>query len=41
MLAENTGKSYEQIVQDTDRDNSMTAQEALAYGLVDKVIDKR
>lgn len=41
ILAKNTGKSYEQIVQDTDRDNSMIAQEALAYGLVDKVIDKR
>ena len=41
ILAKNTGKSYEPIVQDTDRDNSMTAQEALAYGLVDKVIDKR
>ncbi len=41
ILAKNTGKSYEQIVRDTDRDNSMTAQEALAYGLVDKVIDKR
>ena len=41
ILAKNTGKGYEQIVQDTDRDNSMTAQEALAYGLVDKVIDKR
>ena len=41
ILAKNTGKSYEQSVQDTDRDNSMTAQEALAYGLVDKVIDKR
>ena len=41
ILAKNTGKSYEHIVQDTDRDNSMTAQEALAYGLVDKVIDKR
>ena len=41
ILAKNTGKSYEQIVQDTDRDNGMTAQEALAYGLVDKVIDKR
>ena len=41
ILAKNTGKSYEQIVQDTDRDKSMTAQEALEYGLVDKVIDKR
>ena len=41
ILAKNTGKSYEQIVQDTERDNSMTEQEALTYGLVDKVIDKR
>lgn len=41
ILAANTGKSYEEIVRDTDRDNSMTAQEALEYGLVDKVIEKR
>ena len=41
ILAKNTGKSYEQIVHHTARANSMTAQEALAYGLVDKVIDKR
>ncbi len=41
ILAKNTGKSYEQIVQDTDRDTSMTAQEALPYALEDKVMDKR
>ena len=40
ILAENTGKSVEQIAQDTERDNYMTADEALAYGLIDKVIDK-
>ena len=38
MLAENTGKSLEQVQQDTERDNFMTAEEALAYGLVDKII---
>lgn len=41
ILSNNTGKSYEEIERDTDRDNSMTAEEAMAYGLVDKVIDKR
>lgn len=41
ILAANTGKSYEELVRDTDRDNSMTAGEALEYGLVDKVIDRR
>lgn len=41
ILAKNTGKSYEEILRDTDRDNSMTAQEAMEYGLVDKVIEKR
>ena len=41
ILAENTGKPLEVIERDTDRDNYMTAQEALEYGLVDKVIDKR
>ncbi len=38
LLAENTGKSLEQVQQDTERDNFMTAEEALAYGLVDKII---
>ena len=41
ILAENTGKPLEVIERDTDRDNYMTAQQALEYGLVDKVIDKR
>ena len=38
MLAENTGKSYEEIAADTERDNWKSAQEALEYGLIDKVI---
>lgn len=41
ILAENTGKPLEQIEKDTDRDNFMTAEEAMNYGLVDKVITKR
>ena len=41
ILSENTGKSLEEIERDTERDNFMTAQEALEYGLVDKVIAKR
>ncbi len=38
MLAENTGKDYDVIAADTERDNWKTAQEALEYGLIDKVI---
>ena len=41
ILAENTGKSIEQIAIDTDRDNFMSAQEALEYGIVDRILDKR
>ena len=41
ILAENTGKTVEQVAKDTDRDNFMTAEQALAYGLVDKVIARR
>ena len=41
ILAENTGKDIEVINVDTERDNFMTAEEAAAYGLVDKVITKR
>ncbi|MDP4120191.1 MAG: ATP-dependent Clp endopeptidase proteolytic subunit ClpP [Bacillota bacterium] len=41
ILAENTGKPYEVIATDTERDNFMTAEEALEYGLIDKVISKR
>lgn len=41
ILSENTGKSYEEIVRDTERDNFMTAEEAANYGLIDKVITTR
>ena len=41
ILAENTGKTVETIAEDCERDNFMTAEEAQAYGLVDKVIYKR
>ena len=41
ILAENTGKPVEQVTADTERDNWMSSVEAVAYGLVDKVIDKR
>ena len=40
ILAQNTGKPYEQIVRDTERDNYMSADEALEYGLIDAVITK-
>ena len=41
ILADNTGKAIEVIERDTDRDNYMTAQQALEYGLIDKIIAKR
>ncbi|MBQ2266081.1 MAG: ATP-dependent Clp protease proteolytic subunit, partial [Clostridia bacterium] len=41
ILSENTGKPLDQIERDTERDNFMTANEAMEYGLVDKVITKR
>ena len=41
ILAENTGKSIEQIERDTDRDNFMTAEQALEYGLIDKIYTHR
>lgn len=41
ILAANTGRSYEEIARDTERDNYMTAQEAMEYGLVDRVITSR
>ena len=41
ILADNTGKPVETIAEDCERDNFMTAEEAQAYGLVDKVIYKR
>ena len=40
ILAENTGKPYEQVCKDTDRDNYLDAKEALEYGLVDKIVDR-
>ena len=41
ILSENTGKPIEEIALDTDRDNFMSAEEALEYGLVDKILYKR
>ena len=41
ILASNTGKPYETICADTERDNFLTAEEAQAYGLIDKVIYQR
>ena len=41
ILADHTGQTYEQIAQDTDRDNFMDAGDAAEYGLVDAVLDKR
>ena len=41
ILAGNTGRSVEEITAACERDNFMTAEEAVAYGLIDKVIDKR
>jgi len=41
LMAQHTGKSVEEIARDTDRDNFLTADEALTYGLVDKVLQNR
>ena len=41
ILAKNTGKPLADIERDTDRDNFLTAQQAMEYGLIDKVFDKR
>jgi ATP-dependent Clp protease protease subunit len=41
ILAEKTGQSIEQIAKDTERDNFMSADEAVSYGLVDKVLTSR
>lgn len=40
LISKYTGKSYEQVCQDTERDNYMSAQQALEYGLIDKIIEK-
>ncbi|WP_116963421.1 ATP-dependent Clp endopeptidase proteolytic subunit ClpP [Fastidiosibacter lacustris] len=41
VLARHTGKDYEQMVKDTDRDNFMMAEESKEYGLIDQVIESR
>ena len=41
ILSENTGKSIETVTADCERDNFMTAQEAVEYGLIDQVIERR
>lgn len=41
ILAENTGKSFKQIEKDADRDHWFTAKEALEYGLIDEIIEKK
>ena len=41
ILADNTGKSVETVTADCERDNFMSAEEAMEYGLIDKVIYKR
>ena len=41
ILAANTGRAFEQLEVDTERDNYMTAQEALEYGLIDRIVENR
>jgi ATP-dependent Clp protease protease subunit len=41
LMALHTGKSVEEVAHDTDRDNFLTAEEAMAYGMVDKVLQNR
>ena len=41
ILAEKTGQPYEKVAADTDRDNYLTAEEAVAYGLADRIVEKR
>ncbi len=41
LMAEHTGKSYEEVVRDTERDNFLSAQQAVDYGLVDQILTKR
>ncbi|CAM3170230.1 ATP-dependent Clp endopeptidase proteolytic subunit ClpP [Streptobacillus felis] len=40
ILSKNTGQSFEKVIADTERDNYLSAEEAVAYGLVDKVLEK-
>ncbi|MCD8130610.1 MAG: ATP-dependent Clp endopeptidase proteolytic subunit ClpP [Lachnospiraceae bacterium] len=41
ILAENCGKSYEEVARDTERDNWLTAQDAMEYGLIDSVVTRK
>lgn len=41
ILAKHSGKPLKQVEKDTDRDNFLTAQEALTYGLIDRIVEKR
>ena len=41
ILSERTGKPLEQIEKDTERDNFMTAEEALKYGLIDEILEHK
>jgi ATP-dependent Clp protease protease subunit len=41
LMSEHTGRSVEEIARDSERDNFLTAKEALDYGLIDQVLDKR
>ena len=41
ILSENTGQPFEKVAEDTERDNWMSAEEALEYGLIDKIITNR
>ena len=41
ILAENIGRTFDEVADATERDNYLFAEEALAFGLVDKIIDRR
>ena len=41
LMAEHTGKPYEQVAEDTDRDNFLSADQAVEYGLVDAILEQR
>ena len=41
LLAKNTGQPYDKVCKDTERDNYMTPEDALKYGLIDKIIETK
>jgi ATP-dependent Clp protease protease subunit len=41
LMAEHTGQEYEKVAQDTDRDNFLSATDAMEYGLIDQVLSSR